>query len=277
MEHALRGVLLTVMSADRCDEVLQTALGIACERFVPEEAERARDFVERAVRVAVSGIVDDASADAVLDGMDPILQMAGSHVRPTNSSARNPELADLLHRPSTAPTPVALVRPAGGDFDQGLGALEGNDVGAWSSALLPSTVPPPSASLTARPPVDDSEPVMVLVATLDQTGTQGIARKLYGRGVVRQVTDIFELISALEARGGHRSIVVIDCCLPAVDPVSVATLVPQLPPGSHIVQWGGTERLRREVEAASPGARRWIHCTTDATHEDLATLIVGLV
>ena len=114
MEHALRGVLLTVMSSDRSNEVVQTALGIACEQVVPEEAERARDFVERAIRLAVAGIIDEASAEAVLDGMNPILEMAGSRIRPTNAAARNASLQEANGRPSTAPTPTIVSRPSAG-------------------------------------------------------------------------------------------------------------------------------------------------------------------
>jgi len=226
MARTVREVLGSVFAPQLRDHVFFDALRRASLSTVPEEAERARDFVEGPLRTAVLDLAGHDAAAAVLEGLEPMLEMAGSHVR------------------------------ARGDT---------TDVNAQALSTLP-----PAASHGAVP--------VVLLATLDRSGVRGIARSLLDVGEVRQIGDVFELVSAMDAsRSGPPPILVIDCCLPAVDPHTVATMLPVLPEGAHVFLWGASEQLRTDIEAIQPAAASWLSCGAAATHEDLAGLVRALL
>jgi len=221
MARTVCEVLDSVLAPHVSRRVYERALEIACRTTVPEEAERTRDFAEGPLLEAVKAIAGLEAAEAVMEGLDPILVMAGSQVR---------------------------------EKDEG-------------DPRLVSTQPPPMK----RP-----EPTPVLMATVDRTGIEAIGRKLVGRAVVRQVADVFDLVNAVDARSGEPLVLVIDCCVPAIDPSTVATMLPVLPEGMRVVLWGASERMREELEPLTDAASDWISCAPNADHDDLATLLLSL-
>lgn len=241
MARTVREVLGSVLAPDLRDRVLEDALERGRESTVPEEAERARDFVEGPLRAIVFEQVGLEAADAVMEGLDPILEMAGSHVRMKDARRADDTQVEPRRAPSTIPAPPAEDEIPGEDSH---------------------------VTATVRP---------VMMATLDRTGVDGVARCLVGRAEVRQVSDVFDLVSAMDANAVRAPLLVIDCCLPAVDPATVATMLPVVPRGSRVILWGATERMRADLEMVAPGAAEWIACAADATHEDLASLLASLM
>lgn len=240
MARTVREVLGSVFAPDVRDRLFDAALERGRESTVPEEAERARDFVEGPLRAAVFEHAGPEAAEAVMEGLDPILEMAGSHVR-MKDTRRADETQIERRGPSTVPAPAPEDELPG----------EASQVTA-----------------AARP---------VMMATLDRTGVDGVARCLVGRAEVRQVSDVFDLVSAMDAHSSRAPLLVIDCCLPAVDPATVATMLPVVPRGSRVILWGATERMRADLEMIAPSASDWIACAADATHEDLASLLASLM
>lgn len=233
MARTVREVLGTVFAPDVRDRVFEEALDRGQASTVPEEAERARDFVEGPLREVLLDYSGQVEADAVQDGLDPILEMAGSHVRARRRDDED-DTNVTTHRSDRSTIPGPPPDPA--------------DVAA--AGLSP-----------------------VLMATLDRTGVDGVARCLVGRAHVRQINDVFELMASLDEHASAGPTLVIDCCLPAVDPTTVATMLPVVPPGTHVILWGATERMRADLETLVPAARAWIVCPADATHEDLSKLL----
>lgn len=234
MARTVREVLGSVFAPQLRDRIFDEALRRSSQITVPEEAERARDFVEGPLCEAVQELAGYEAAEAVVEGLDPILQMAGSHVR-VRDRADDTQVTER-DRKSTVPVPAPDDEPFG--------------------------------RAAPRP--------RVLMATLDRTGIEGVARFLVSVAEVRQVADVFDLVAGMDERG-VTPLLVIDCCLPAVDPTTVATMLPVLPPRARVILWGATERMRAELELLSPAVERWIACAPDATHEDLATLLKSLM
>lgn len=221
MTQTVREVLGSVFAPEVRERIFSEALRRSKAPCVPEEAERARDFVEGPLRSTIEELSGLESAAAVLEGLEPILQMAGSHVRERGDNT------EVRHTKSTLPCPEPDHKPT------------------------------------------------VMMATLDRSGVGHVARALVGSCEVHQVSDVFDLMSGLERMGAR--LVIIDCCLPAVDPTTVATMAHLIPAETRVVLWGATERLRADLEALAPAAKRWITCAAGATHDDLAATIRFLI
>lgn len=241
MARTVREVLGSVFAPDLRDRILEDALDRGRESTVPEEAARARDFVEGPLRATIFEHGGIEAADAVMEGLDPILEMAGSHVRMKDTRRVDETQVEPRRAPSTIPAPAA-----------------------------DDEIPGEDSHVTAA-----QRPVMM--ATLDRTGVDGVARCLVGRAEVRQVGDVFDLVSAMDVHSSRAPLLVIDCCLPAVDPATVATMLPVVPRGSRVILWGATERMRADLELVAPAAAEWIACAADATHEDLASLLASFM
>ncbi len=214
--RSVREALEAIVSHEKATTVLDVALMLDGRRDVPEEAARAIDFVYGPLRKALEVYVDDAAADAMIERLDPILTMIGSHVR---------RRAD----------------------DSGVQV-------AATTELHPS----------------------VLVASHDRTGIQGIARLLFGRAVVRQVSNVFDLVSALEANRRGTPVIIVDCSLPAVDPTTLSSMLP-LHHEARVILWGATDHEKSRLESAFPFARSFLHVPGHTSHADIAALVESLV
>jgi len=118
---------------------------------------------------------------------------------------------------------------------------------------------------------------LVLFSSLDRTSIQGLARQLYSRAKVRQIANVFDLIQAIEAHYDDDPTIIIDCSLPAVDPMTLATMLPIHLDEVQVVLWGATQRQRVELEHEMPVARHWVPCPSTANHDELAMLIEHLI
>jgi hypothetical protein len=118
---------------------------------------------------------------------------------------------------------------------------------------------------------------VVLMSSLDRTSVQALARQLVNRAKVRQVASVFDLISAIEAHYSDDPTIIIDCSLPAVDPMTLASMLPMHLDEVQVVLWGATQRQRVALEHEMPVARHWVPCPSTANHDELAMLIEHLL
>jgi hypothetical protein len=118
---------------------------------------------------------------------------------------------------------------------------------------------------------------VVFFATHDRTGVERVARALAGQAVVRQVADSNALLAALSNTRARRPHLVIDCCVPTLDPMRFAQRLPELPEGSQVLLWGATAELAHRIEDEVPAAKHWIPTDAGATHEDVAMLLSNLL
>ncbi|MFW6049629.1 MAG: hypothetical protein ACODAU_00565 [Myxococcota bacterium] len=142
-------------------------------------------------------------------------------------------------------------------------------------ATLPA--PPPPGLTSLPPPLHEPSPALVLVATLDRSGIQSLTRRLLGRATVRGMRDPFELVYAIESHPGAQPVVVVDCCVPSVDPTAIATTVGALSTVPLVVLWGASEKVWRSVRQMTPAARNWIRLGPSATDADLSELVEALL
>jgi hypothetical protein len=169
---------------------------------------------------------------------------------------------DTLRAPTaTVEMPPTLPPPA---------LLEGE---AWR-ATLPA---PPPPFLGGRAAAGTDLSTLVLVATLDRAGIQGLARRLLGRAAVRGVQSEFELMYAVTSHCGSRPVVVVDCCVPSVELEALAAMVGALPKLPLVVLWGATAPMHEAVRGFSPAARSWVRLGPSATDADVAELVEALL
>jgi hypothetical protein len=221
--RSVREALEGIVSHEKARIVLDVALMLDGRAHVPEEASHAIDFVYGPLRKALEVFVDDSAADALIERLDPILTMIGSHVRRRDDESG-----------------VQDARPR---------------------------------SLT---PVERTELATVLVASHDRTGIQGIARVLFGRAFVRQVGNVFDLVSALEANRHGTPVIVVDCSLPAIDPAALTSMLP-LHQDARVILWGATDIQRSRLEAAFPFVRTFLCVPGHTSHTDIAALVESIV
>lgn len=199
--------------------VLDVALLLDGRDRVPEEAGAASTFVRGPLRRAIEVCASTDTAEAVLGRLEPILEMASSHVRRRVDDSR-------------------------------------------------------VVSTSSPPKVDDAR--VVLISSLDRTSIHGLSRGLAGFASVKQVTNVFDLVSALEEHRARRPAVIVDCSLAAIDPTVLATMIPPDVEGLMVVLWGATEKLVEDLESIAPIARTFLVCAADANHDDIATLLRAL-
>ena len=109
--------------------------------------------------------------------------------------------------------------------------------------------------------------------------------RAFGREVVRHVgrtpalhaDDLMALFDQVHASAFAHPVLVLDCLSPSVNPISVATLVPDLPQGSSIVLWGASAALEAEVVALGQGQGRFIRCEGNVSPGDVASLVRALL
>lgn len=240
MARAVREALRSVAAPEQRERILSAALHIARAEHVPEDPDRAHGFVDGPLRMAIEHALGEDIGEMIVQDLAPILQLAESQVRPKDAPAPRTESAT---KPELPPTP---------------------------STDLPSTQPPPESEQSTDAP-------LVLVATLDRSGLQRLARRLVDSATVRPVNDVFELVYALEANASRNPLIVIDCCLPAVEPQAVASMLGSLDESPRVLLWGAARTVRDGLEATSTKTRDWIALGSEATDEDVVSLIESML
>ena len=95
--------------------------------------------------------------------------------------------------------------------------------------------------------------------------------------IALEADDLMALFDQVHASVVAHPVLVLDCMSPSVNPISVATLVPDLPQGSSIVLWGASAALEQEVVALGQGQGRFIRCESNVSPNDVASLVRALL
>jgi len=272
--RAIREALEAIASPEVTQRIVERGLHMAGLSAIPAGGEEFRTFVTRHLKRAVDFALGDETAEAFVEDLRPILRMADdlddvSHVRASRSDSppegavprrRLPSLPELnLRNPKVPKAP-----PPG--------------ISAPVPGAPPSTAPPEDESYWDEElPVTSESPSVptALIATLDIDRIHRLGAHLMGEATVHLVGDIVELLEALHEE--KRPVVVIDCMNPSIQPATIATVAPDLPEGSTVVLWGAGDALYRQLESLADHTRRWLRCGTDATTEDVASLVAMLV
>ncbi len=95
--------------------------------------------------------------------------------------------------------------------------------------------------------------------------------------VALHADDLMALFDQVNASVFAHPVLVLDCLAPSVNPISVATLVPDLPQGSSVVLWGASAALEAELVALGQGQGRFIRCEGTVSPADVASLVRALL
>jgi len=281
MHRAVLEVVASVAAPQVADRLLADALAEAGYPWVPESPDAAAAFVRGPLRAAVAGTLGEDLADLVVDGLRPVVEVAsGFHPvagdePPASSGVPASPGADR----TTADPQESGEQLLGEELDlPGLDLLDEPDAEAAAAEAAFEAAPTrrmaAASAKTAAPPPPDALPV-VLVATLDRTGVDVIARALSYNAEVRPVADMFEWLAGSETFAGRRQVLVLDCCVAAVDPVAAARTSHMLPPNADVVLWGASEDVIRAVAGIVGEHPRWHRLPSATTHYDLVEFIAS--
>ncbi|MCB9627652.1 MAG: hypothetical protein H6725_09800 [Sandaracinaceae bacterium] len=176
-------------------------------------------------------------------------------------------------------------------FDSLAGMLGDDEAGIVVEGLMPilPRVSDPSEHsqirATTRPARSDEftrpevgEPLGVaIIASAHPTRRSGLLHDLGSDCVALHADDLMALFDQVHASAFAHPVLVLDCLSPSVNPISVATLVPDLPQGSSIVLWGASAALEAEVVALGQGQGRFIRCEGNVSPGDVASLVRALL
>lgn len=225
--------------------------------------------IERVLVEAIEAVVTPSSATAIL--------------------AEALEAGLLRAVPSDGNT---LQRFAEGPLFDVLAAMLGDDeASAVVDGLLPilPRISDPSEQsqvrVTVRPARSDEfarselrEPLGIAIVASAHPGRRGgLVADLESDCVVLQADDLMALFDQVHASVVTHPVLVLDCLAPSVNPISVATLVPDLPQGSSILLWGASAALESEVVALGQGQGRFLRCEADVSPGDVASLVRALL
>lgn len=171
-----------------------------------------------------------------------------------------------------------------------LGDDEASTVVEGLAPILPRISDPSEQSqirLTARPARSEEfererdvvgEPLGVtIVASAHPRRRASLLADLSHDCVALQADDLMALFDQVNAAVFTHPVLVLDCLAPSVNPISVATLVPDLPQGSSVILWGASAALEAEVVALGQGQGRFIRCEGNVSPADVASLVRALL
>jgi len=117
---------------------------------------------------------------------------------------------------------------------------------------------------------------LVLVVSRDGSALAALRALLDPRAAVERVTSLFGLLHQIEAAGGARCVVVLDCRQPPVRPAALAALADELPDSVRTILWGATVELEQSLRDVSTAAARW-SCLSSEWPRQLAAHCARLV
>ena len=94
---------------------------------------------------------------------------------------------------------------------------------------------------------------------------------------MEQVSDLVALLDALEEPSSGLPIVLVDCQRPTVHVTSIAAIGEDLPRGTTVVLWGGSESSWNELDRDRMPNTRWVRCSQEATPDDVGSLCAMLI
>lgn len=199
-------------------------------------------FVEGPLRREAARLLGRDVADVIVADLGPLLERAGGRsAAPQEKSSPASEVTSPFDA-ATVPRPAQRER-----------AISGERVrrAAWP---------------------------LVLMATQDRSSIQRVARHLLDQALVQPVHGVSEMVQALDTRrGGCGAVVIVDCCVPVVEPETVASMLDGIDDPPYVVLWGATAAQSDRMGKHTPGARQWIPLATEAGDPEVAELVTMLL
>lgn len=199
------------------------------------------------------------------------------HLRRIVESELGTEEADMVERGVEA----ILARAPAAEEDDDISHVEPIARARYERAAarhgVPEADPPASAEPRGAPEggAPQRTPSLVVAASGDSSRIVRVQRLLRADVSFRGAGDAMALLDVLEPRSAP--VVVVDCQVPAIRPATLAALVPELPPDTHVVLWGLDPEEADQLHALAEGARAWRRCPSESTDRELATVICELL
>lgn len=213
--------------------LLQSALMRANREDIPDDPGELRWFVDGPLFDVLRDAFGPDDAESVFHNLIPLLP------RVTDASGLRPEQR-IDDEPQT------LVRERGADPDESAEFLRLPAAGEASGLVV----------VCGRQP--DRMDAVLRALTPDARG--------------HRATDLMSLFDLLQDHPTSVPVIVLDCEHPALNPISLATLLPDMPMGAAIVLWGATRQEEGELLALAPQDGRFIRCPSDAPAAHVAML-----
>lgn len=246
------------------ERILADALRRARRREVPEPLHRLRDFVNGELREAMIDALGAQTAMQVIEHLEPILDVLEldeeeiSEIRPSAGLVPG---TPGMPRDELPTREHAVIGDARREPDMLAESGEMTVLGHGNEN--PTDVPPdmaPVAILTTRNPE---------VASALRSGLGDAVE-------VRTVTDAISFLDAVQSTPSL-AVVVVDACSPSVQPVTLAAMAPDLPPGVRVLMWGVTGTVEKEITELGSQTFHWVGCSADTPVEDVAFLCLTML
>ncbi|MDB4976092.1 MAG: hypothetical protein JWN48_4433 [Myxococcaceae bacterium] len=297
VSRAVREALGTLVSPQVYGQLLTRSLQASGLSEIPESGRALAQWIEGALNREIESVVGADAAELVAAQLAPIVAHAAALARPaaptptgppqTAPSARNEGSNAQPRRDAfgseqptglaAAPKPAArradLVRTARLKFTR-------EQLKELHSSEAPRDI---DAGHTSRPQAPDSpgpaqaELTRVLTASSSASAIAALRSYLSGTTEVVAVADLVGLLDALESRALVEPVVVLDCQRPTLHVSSVSAIGEDLPSGTTIVLWGGSDELWNQIDRERTASCRWVRCSHEATTDDVGSLCAMLI
>jgi hypothetical protein len=283
VSRAVREALGTLVSTQVYGQLVTRSLRASGLEEIPEGGRVLADWIKGALNREIETAVGADAAELVAAQLASIVAHAAAQPEPASAPASSPKTA-----PDTKP---ASRRDAfGSEQPTGIVAapkVERSDLARTARvklsrdqlALLRET----ASGHTMRPEASNApseqtkEPTRVLTATTSRSALNALKTYLASTAEVVQVMDLVGLLDALEASTQAGPIVLLDCQRPTVHVTSIAAIGEDLPPGTAIVLWGGSDEMWNQIDRSRLTACRWVRCSQEATTDDVGSLCAMLI
>jgi hypothetical protein len=201
-------------------------------------------------------------------------------VPPRRSKSPRPATLHSMARGSPTPPPYSgSIPPLSGPISR---KSEEAQTPVFPSAEYPSNTAHAIGVIGAVSSPPSSKPAsrsvpFVVIATRDSNLMRKLTAWLDPRAAVLRARNIMGLLHDLEDTSHARSVIVIDCKNPSINPTAMAALADELPATVQVVLWGATPELESALRAISEKTADWLYCGADLRAKEIAARCVELV
>ncbi|MEM7608568.1 MAG: hypothetical protein AAF411_24710 [Myxococcota bacterium] len=144
---------------------------------------------------------------------------------------------------------------------------------------IPSEIPARLSPAPARPAqeLETAAPTKlstVLLATLDGARAEALDAAL-GDASLTVVHDVVALLDIVTANAIAHTVIVLDCASPSIHPATLATVAPEMEPGTEFVLWEASDATGDDWLFADK-TDTWVRCPAGAAIDQVAKAIRAL-
>ncbi|MDB4987480.1 MAG: hypothetical protein JWN04_2658 [Myxococcaceae bacterium] len=296
VSRAVREAVGSLVSPQVYSQLVTRSLSAAGLTEIPESGSVLADWIHGALCQEIEAAVGADAAELVSTQLAPIVAHALAALRvrtpPPERAAEKPENKGAAQRSSIKPqrdtfgseqptglAPVPRSRAARSDLVRTarlkLSREQLNALHEGEPADAGHTTRPQAPSSTS--PSANEEPTRVLAASAAAPAVAALKSYLEGTAEVLQVGDLVSLLDTLEASSLVEPIVLLDCHWPTIHVTSIAAIGEDLPAGTTIVVWGGSDETWNQVDRERTPLLRWVRCSHEATTDDVGSLCAMLI